>query len=301
MTAAGLARPAGWRLWWMAARPRTLSLSVAPVLAGSALAVALGHPFHPGPTTLALAGAVLIQMGTNLHNDFADALRGGDGADRVGPPRVTGLGWVAPGQVHTAALLCFAVAALIGLLLVAMGGWPILALGVASLTAAWGYSGGPRPISATPLGEAFVVAFFGIGAVAGTVWLQVGALPPSALTLGVIMGLPAAAVLMVNNYRDAASDRRTGRRTLAITLGPATSRTVYGGLMLLPFALLFSLPEGAGAGVLALPLAVACIRAIHRHAEGAALNRLLAGTAQCQLLMALTCALGMLISHGIGG
>lgn len=290
-------RPTGWRLWWLASRPRTLSMSVAPVLAGTSLAVALGYPIQWLPAVLALAGAVLIQIGTNLHNDYADAVHGADGPDRIGPPRVTGLGWVAPVRVHAAAWSCFMLAALVGLALVALGGWPILALGMASLTAAWGYSGGPRPISASPWGELFVIAFFGIGAVGGTVWLQAGALVPAALALGVALGLPAAAVLLVNNCRDADSDRRNGRRTLAIVLGPRSSLGLYALLMLAPFGLLAALPAGAWGGFLALPVALSCIRALYQRPAGVALNRLLAGTAQCQLLMAAAAGIGMLASH----
>lgn len=288
--------PSGWRLWWLAARPRTLTMSVAPVLAGTALAVALDHPFQPGPMAAALLGATLIQTGTNLHNDVADAMRGGDGALRTGPPRVTALGWVSPRRVQAAALLCFGLAALVGILLAAMGGWPILALGMMSLLAGWAYSGGPRPISYSPLGEVFVIAFFGIGAVAGSAWLQAPAVPVSALLLGVAIGLPAAAVLMANNYRDAESDRLVGRRTLAIVLGPAASRTAYTLFMLAPFALLTVLPAGAWAGLLALPLALACIRAFHGEAPGPAFNRILATTARCQLVLAITCAIGMAVA-----
>ncbi len=289
-------RPSGWRLWWLAARPRTLTLSVAPVLAGAALAVGLGAAFRPAPMVAALAGAVLIQVGTNLHNDVADALKGGDLPSRTGPPRVTALGWASAAQVRTAALLCFALAALVGGFLVLVGGWPIAALGAASLLAGWAYSAGPWPISYGPLGEAFVVAFFGVGAVAGTAWLQTPVPSAAAAVLGVVVGLPAAAVLMANNYRDAEPDRAAGRRTLAILLGPAASRVVYAALMLLPFPLLASLPPGAWAGLLALPLAVACIRDFARQPPGPAFNRILAATARCQLVLAAACGIGLVVA-----
>ncbi len=289
-------RPTGWRLWWLAARPRTLTLSVAPVLAGAALAFGLGHAFRPAPLAAALAGAVLIQVGTNLHNDVADALKGGDLPSRTGPPRITALGWAPAAQVRAAALLCFALAALVGVFLVRLGGWPIAALGAASLLAGWAYSAGPRPISYGPLGEAFVVVFFGIGAVAGTAWLQAAGLTAAAVVLGVAIGLPAAAVLMANNYRDAESDRAVGRRTLAIVLGPAASRAVYAALMLLPFPLLALLPPGAWAGLLALPPALACVRDAYRQPPGPAFNRILAATARCQLVLAAACGLGLVVA-----
>ncbi|MDA8229931.1 MAG: 1,4-dihydroxy-2-naphthoate octaprenyltransferase [Magnetospirillum sp.] len=288
-------RPTGWWLWVMAARPKTLTIAVAPVLAGSALAVALGQAFRPGPMVAALAGAILIQAGTNLHNDVADALGGGDRPLRPGPPRITALGWAPPGRVRAAAFLCFGLAAVVGLYLAVVGGWPIVALGLLSLLAGWAYSGGPMPISHTMLGEVFVLAFFGIGAVAGSAWLQGLPADWNALVLGLAIGFPAAAVLTVNNYRDAEADRLAGRHTLAMRIGPAASRHVYGALMLLPFALLPLLPPGASAGVLALPLAVLCIRDFRRLPPGPAFNRILAATARTQLALAASTSLGMLV------
>lgn len=286
--------PAGWRLWLAAVRPRTLTLAVAPVVAGTALALAEGHDLRPLPLALALAGAVLIQVGTNLYNDVADTLRGGDRPGRVGPPRVTAQGWASPLQVRRAAAVSFALAAAVGSALVWLGGWPIAVLGALSLAAGWSYSCGPVPISYTPFGEVMVVLFFGLGAVGGTAWLQAGRLPAAVLPLGLALGLPAAAVLMANNYRDAAADRLAGRRTLAIVLGPAASRALYAALMLLPFALSAALPRGAWAGLLALPAAVACILDVRSRPAGAEFNRILAATARVQLLFAVATGMGMI-------
>src|SRR5664279_770027 len=194
--------------WLMAARPRTLSLSITPVAVGTALAWAVDSQIH-GPAVLAaLLGSMCIQLGTNLHNDAVDSERGGDGPDRVGPPRVTALGLLSGRNVKRGAAACFALAALMGLYLVAVGGWPILLLGMLSIASGWAYTGGPLPIAYTPLGELFVIAFFGVGAVGGTYWLCAGTLTLAPVLAGLAVGCFAAGVLMVNNFRDAAADAR---------------------------------------------------------------------------------------------
>ncbi len=290
--------PTGWRLWWLAVRPKTLSLAVAPVVAGAAMAWQQDHIFHPLRLATVLIAALLIQAGTNLHNDVADTVNGTDRHPRFGPARVTAQGWALPCQVRRAAWIAFALAALAGLALVAWGGWPILAVGLASLAAGWAYSSGPRPIATTPWGEVFVVAFFGLAAVAGSAWLQESHALAATLPLGLAMGLPAAAVLMANNYRDVESDRLAGRHTLAIVLGGAGSRWVYGALMLLPFVLLALpiMPEGAWGGLIALPLALKEIAAFWRETPGPAFNRILAGTARCQLALAMAASVGLVVA-----
>lgn len=285
----------GVRLWMMAARPRTLTLAATPVVVGLALAWAqgAGNAWVGG---LILVTALLIQAGTNLLNDAADHLRGGDGPDRVGPPRVTALGLVAPDTVVRMATLTFGLAVVGGAALVAIGGWPIALLGALSVMCGWGYSAGPRPLSATPLGELFVIAFFGVAAVAGTVYLMTGGLDPAALGAGLALGLFAAAVLMVNNTRDRISDRAVGRRTLSVLLAPRTNRLVYTGLMLAPFALPAALPlPGAPWMALgALPAALALVHRFWREAPGPGYNRLLAWTALTQALYGLLLAMGIL-------
>jgi 1,4-dihydroxy-2-naphthoate octaprenyltransferase len=287
--------PAGWRLWWVAIRPRTLTIAVAPVLAGTALAVADTGRLDLAPMAAALFGAVAIQAGTNLYNDVGDALRGGDQPLRQGPPRLTALGWASPARVRRAALIAFGLAALAGLYLAAVGGWPILALGAASLVAGWAYSGGPWPIAYTPLGEVFVIAFFGVGAVSGSYWLQAHALSPAAMISGAALGLVAAAVLLANNYRDMEADRLAGRRTLAIRMGCEPSKALYAVLLLLPFALLAS-PIGPGYGwiaLLALPLALRLIRRFVTEARGPAFNLILGHTARLELVVAALIAVGV--------
>ena len=291
-----LSPPTGIRLWWLAIRPKTLTISISPVAAGTALALWQGHTFQPAPMLAALAGAMLIQAGTNLHNDEADALN--DTPQRQGPARATASGWASPRQVRSAAFLCFTLAALVGLYLSITGGWPILMLGIFSLAAGWAYSGGPYPISHSPLGEVFVILFFGIGAVLGCAWLQ-GSVPDHhSLLLGLIIGLPAAAVLMANNYRDSKPDQQAGRRTLAIVIGPAASRILYGALILAPFPLLLTLPKASWGGLLALPLALSCLHNFTRQAPGPAFNTILAATARFQLAMAVLMAAGMVTQYG---
>lgn len=287
--------PTGWRLWLAAMRPRTLTIAVAPVLAGAGWAWAEFHVLRPLPLLVALLAALLIQAGTNLWNDLGDYLRGGDQPMRQGPPRVTALGWTTPERVRWAAQACFALAALAGLYLGWLGGWPIVALGAASLLAGWAYSGGPRPIAYTALGEVFVIAFFGLGAVAGTVWLMADGLSMRTLLVGAAIGLPAAGVLMANNYRDMEHDRLVGRRTLAIRLGFDGSKLAYAAFVLLPFPLLLIpvMPVGTWITVLAAPWAVRLLLAFAATPRGPAFNALLAGTARYQLVLAALLAAGV--------
>lgn len=291
----GMDTPTSFRLWLAGIRPRTLTIAVAPLPPAVALAARDGGHVAVPVVVVAVVAAVAIQAGTNLWNDMADGVAGGDRAGRQGPPRLIAMGWASPARVRRAALACFAIATLCGLYLATIGGWPIVALGLASLLAGWAYSCGPQPLSHIPLGELFVVAFFGIGAVAGMVWLLAGRVGPDALLLGAALGLPAAAVLHVNNTRDMVDDRAAGRRTLAIRLGRGGATWAYGAMMLAPFALL---PPVAGAwpGLLAAPEAVRLVYAFATNPPGSRFNALLGATARCQLAMALLAAAGMVLS-----
>jgi 1,4-dihydroxy-2-naphthoate octaprenyltransferase len=206
------------RIWLMAARPRTLPAAVAPVLVGTALA-GFDHRFRPLAFVAALLGAVFIQVGTNLSNDYSDARRGADTEDRLGPVRVTAGGLVPPRQVLIATYVSFGVAVLMGFYLVTVAGWALLLVGGASILAGVLYTGGPRPYGYEGLGEVFVFLFFGIVAVTGSYFVQVERLPWEAFALAVPVGLLAAAILVVNNVRDLETDRRAGKRTLAVRLG----------------------------------------------------------------------------------
>jgi 1,4-dihydroxy-2-naphthoate polyprenyltransferase len=285
--------------WIMAARPRTLGLSITPVAVGTALAWTTDRNFRGLVVLAALIGSVLIQVGTNLHNDALDSERGGDRSDRLGPLRVTAAGLLSAVAVKRGAIACFAAAALAGLYLVFVGGWPILLLGLLSIAAGLAYTGGPLPIAYTPFGEIFVVAFFGVGAVCGTYWLGTGHLGAAAIGASFVVGLPAGAVLMVNNHRDAEADKRIGRRTLAILAGPRTTIWIYASLMLLPFALLplvgSALPRGHfWPAFFALPPAVVLVWRCAREPRGRGLNRILAQTVQTQVLFSLLLCAGLL-------
>lgn len=292
-------RPAGWALWLTAARPRTLPLSAAPVLAALALAWREAGAFHPGAALAALAGAMLIQIGTNYYNDAADGERGADGPDRLGPRRATASGWASAAAVKRAAVAAFTGAAVAGAYLAWIGGWPILLLGCSSLAAGWAYTGGPRPIAYTALGEVFVLAFFGLAAACGTYWLQAGTVSPAAVALGTLLGLPAAAVLTVNNHRDRAADARAGRRTLAIRLGRGGTIRLYAALLLGAFAMVpalavFSGDDGVLAALIVSPFAFALIQRMRAEPPGPGLNGLLAQTAQFQALLAAALCAGLL-------
>lgn len=213
--------------WLDGARPQTLVLSMTPVAVGVIYAHVIYGDIEAIPIIAALTAAILIQITTNLANDAADGGHGADAAKRLGPPRLVGSGAKSARQVWGGAVATSILAFACGAIAVAYGGLPIAAIGLASLLAAWGYSYGPWPISASPLGELFVVAFFGVVATAGTVWLAVHRIDATALLVGAVIGLPAAAVLTVNNHRDRAQDQAAGRRTLAILLGPSATVWLY--------------------------------------------------------------------------
>jgi 1,4-dihydroxy-2-naphthoate octaprenyltransferase len=285
------------RAWAIASRPHTLTIGVSPVLVGGALAWAETGHVDFLLLLLTLLGALLMQVGTNLDNDVSDFQRGTDRAGRIGLPRATALGLLTTHQVRSASRACFALATAIGLLLAWHGGWPILLAGIASAAAALAYSGGPRPISYTPFGDFVVWLFFGLVAVGGTYYLQTLSLSPGALVAATMVGLPATAVLVVNNYRDLDPDTQVGKRTLAVCLGRTFSRWEYAVLMLAPFGLLGLLTPQTPAGIarliplLALPMAIGLVRHFWREAPGSSFNPLLARTAKFQVLFSvLLCA-----------
>lgn len=287
------ARPSALQAWIAAARPRTLTIAAVPVLVGAALARAETAQFEPVVTVAALVAAVLIQVGTNMQNDLGDYERGADATERLGPPRVTSMGWIAPGDMRLGVALAFGLACLVGSYLAWRGGWPILVAGLASIAAGIAYTSGPRPIAYTGLGELFVLVFFGIVAVCGTYYLEAFRLSWSAATAGMMIGMLAAAILVVNNYRDIESDRRVGKHTLAACFGRKFARAEYAFLVVAPFALLPAL--GALQGLrpsamlpfAALPWAILLARRIGSAPPGRWLNRLLGQTAGLQLGFAL--------------
>lgn len=296
------------KYWFLAIRPKTLTIALVPVLVGSTLGW-----LHSGQLSWTVLGAtllaaVLIQAGTNLHNDAADFERGADRiGTRLGPPRVTAAGWLSAAQVRRGAGISFALAMLLGGYLIWVGGWPILTVGLASIAAGVAYTGGPRPVAYSGLGELFVWLFFGLVAVSGSYYLQTGGLSWAAVLTGALVGMPAAAVLVVNNYRDLDTDRQAGKNTLAVRLGRRASQLEYALLMLLPFGLLPLLyPLGGGFGWLlpwlALPWAVKLVGRFKREAPGPVFNQLLAATARFQLSFGLLLCLGLVgAQSGLGG
>ena len=299
----GTAAGSGLRIWMMAARLRTLPAAIAPVLVGTALA-GLGHVFHPLRFAAALVGAIFIQVGTNLSNDYSDARRGADSEDRLGPVRVTAGGLVPPKQVLIATYVSFGVAVLAGTYLIAVAGWELLLVGAASILAGVLYTGGPRPYGYEGLGELFVFLFFGVVAVAGSFFVQVKHLQWEAFALSVPVGLLASAILVVNNVRDIDTDGRAGKRTLAVRLGRERTRTLYAVMVYLPYAcVLVTWLAGSDFKFwllltwLTIPLAIRLVRTVDRHTDGPTLNGALAGTGQLQLLFCVLLSAGLLLSR----
>ncbi len=297
-----VAAPSGLRIWVTAARLRTLPAAIAPVLVGTALAGYL-HVFHPLRFLAALIGAIFIQVGTNLSNDYSDARRGADAEDRLGPVRVTAGGLVPPRQVLLATYISFGVAVLAGAYLIAVAGWELLLVGAASILAGVLYTGGPRPYGYEGLGELFVFLFFGIVAVAGSFFVQVKHLNWEAFALAVPVGLLAAGILVVNNVRDIDTDRRAGKRTLAVRLGRTRIRTlfasiVYAAYLLAPVTWVFGpLKPWVLLAWLTLPLAARVVRTVRNHTDGLSLNAALAQTGILQLSFCVLLSAGLLLSR----
>jgi 1,4-dihydroxy-2-naphthoate octaprenyltransferase len=295
-------KASGVRIWVMAARLRTLPAAVAPVLVGTAWAGYL-HIFHPLRFIAALIGAILIQVGTNLSNDYSDARRGADTEERIGPVRVTAGGLVPPRQVLMATYLTFGLAVLVGVYLIVVAGWQLLIIGVASILAGVLYTGGPRPYGYEGLGEVFVFIFFGIVAVVGSYFVEVRHYDWQAFALSVPVGLLASAIIVVNNTRDIDTDRRAGKRTLAVRLGPKRIRTLFAAMVYLayPLALVVWLLGTARAWLLlpwlTLPLAVPLVRRVRAHRDGPTLNQALAGAGQLELAFCLLLSAGLLLSR----
>jgi 1,4-dihydroxy-2-naphthoate octaprenyltransferase len=290
VTAATLpARPTGFRVWLLAARPATLPAAVVPVIVGTAAA----REFHLGPFLGALLASLLIQIGTNLANDVFDFLRGADTQERLGPPRVTQTGLATPSQVKRATYLTFGLAALIGVYLIFVGGWPILLIGVLSILAGLLYTGGPWPYAYHALGDVLCFIFFGLLAVIGSAYLQSLSITALAIWAAIPTGCLVTDILVVNNLRDIATDLKTGKRTLAVVLGERGTRIEYLVLLLMAYAVplvlwltgltttwFWLLPY------LSLPLAIWLVRYVFR-TTGKPLNIALKRTGQLHLLFGL--------------
>jgi 1,4-dihydroxy-2-naphthoate octaprenyltransferase len=284
------------REWLAGTRPRTLPAAVVPVLIGSG--VALGYSrFSWWRALLALVVALALQVGVNFANDYSDGVRGSD-AKRVGPVRLVAAGLAPPRQVLSAAFSCFFVAGAAGLALVAVTAWWLVAVGFACVAAAWFYTGGPRPYGYHGLGEVFVFAFFGVVAVAGTAYVQMDRFSWLGVAASVPAGLLACALLIVNNLRDIHGDTLAGKRTLAVRLGDARSRTAYAVTLLVPFlcaAVIAIYRPFTLLVVLAVPLAFVPVRSVQAGASGPALIKALGETGRVQLAFGLMFAIGLAI------
>lgn len=296
MSAALSAPRSALSAWLLATRPKTLVAGVVPVAVGSALALRDGA-FVAWVAGAALVGALLIQVGTNFANDYYDHLRGADTADRLGPPRATQQGWLAPRAVLAGAAVCFAAAMLVGVWLVIAGGLPLLVVGLLSIAAGYAYTGGPWPLGYHGLGDAFVLVFFGLVAVGGTYFAQAHHLTAPVLVAGVAVGALGVALLAVNNVRDQRTDAAAGKRTLVVRFGAGFGKAEYVAMLalaaLVPVVLwLAGRPAWVLLPLAAAPLAVAPLRVLFTR-TGAALNEALAGTARLQLAYGVLLAVGL--------
>jgi 1,4-dihydroxy-2-naphthoate polyprenyltransferase len=289
------------RLWLVAARPRTLPAAVAPVLVGTALAASEGF-FRPLAFVAALVGSVFIQIGTNLSNDYSDARRGADTEDRLGPVRVTSGGLMPPRRVLVGTWVAFGVAVAAGAYLVAVAGWELVLVGAVSILAGVLYTGGPRPYGYEGLGELFVFLFFGVVAVAGSYFVQTERLEWEAFALSVPVGLLAAAILVVNNVRDIDTDRRAGKRTLAVKLGRPGVRKLFVAVLVVAFLSPVAIWLGGGLSAWILislataPLAVPLARTVLTRVDGPSLNAALGRSGALLALFSLLLAAGVLAS-----
>jgi 1,4-dihydroxy-2-naphthoate octaprenyltransferase len=293
-------KPSGWRIWWLAARPRTWPAAIVPVLVGSAIAARSGQ-FQALPFLAALLASLLIQIGTNYANDLFDYLKGAD-RQRQGPTRVVQNGLVTPRQMRNAVILVFGSAALLGVYLIFVGGWPIALIGLLSILAGIGYTGGPYPLAYHGLGDLFAFLFFGVIAVMGTTYIFIHEFTALAFIASLPVALLVTAIIIVNNLRDIPTDTAVGKRTFAVMIGDRNTRHEYTlcvlGAYLFPIALA-ALSGSIGWWWLpffTLPLAIQLVRTVLQGRSGPLLNRTLGQTAQLHLWFGIALALGILVS-----
>lgn len=288
------------KAWALAARPKTLAAGVVPVLVGTAVAWMEGS-VHWGAASAAAVCSILIQIATNLANDYFDAKKGADTADRLGPDRAVQQGWISPKAMLAGTALALGLAFLLGIYLIALGGPVIAVIGIVSLVAAVAYTGGPYPLAYLGLGDLFVFLFFGLAAVVGTTWVQALSAPPAAWIGGAATGLLATAILVVNNLRDRGTDAIAGKRTLAVRFGPTFARNEHAFTIVAPFVVVSGAAVAglvpmawAGFSLLCLPLAVHEIRSV-RAKDGRALNPHLGGAARLEVCFGLALVAGSIL------
>lgn len=294
------ARPGRLQAWRMAARLPTLTAAAAPVAVGTAAAVR-DDAFAPLPALAALFGALCLQVGANFANDVFDHERGADTPDRLGPPRASQLGLLTPRELKAGMAASFGMAFVVGIYLAWVGGWPIVAVGLASVVAAVIYTGGPWPVGYHALGDLFTFVFFGLVAVMGTYYVQAGEPTWFSFWAAVPVGATVTMILVVNNLRDIPTDRRTGKVTLGVVLGDRGTRWWFAALL----AAALAVPAGAtvtgdaplgaaaaaAAGVLAWPI----LRQVLGGTSGRDLNPVLKATARFALWHALLWAAAIAI------
>ncbi len=306
-------RPSTLSVWVHAARPHTLPAAVAGVAVGLGAGLAVGAPFRADTALGCVLVALLLQVVANFANDLSDFRRGADTPDRQGPVRVAAAGLVTERQLEVAIAITIGLAGLVGLWLVAVGGWVLLALGALAIVAALAYTGGPFPYGYRALGEVFVFVFFGLVAVAGTAYLQALRFDALFLVVAIPPGALVTAILVVNNLRDIPTDAAAGKRTLAVVLGRHRTQGEFGALLGVAYfvpALLFLAwlagwtPSGGPAPltpfvllpILTLPMTTKPLRTVRGFVEPRELNPVLKGTARLSLAFSLLFALGLALS-----
>ena len=294
-------KPSLFQIWMLAIRPRTLPAAASGVVMGSALAWRDGS-FQLLPALAALCVALLLQIGSNVANDVFDFERGADTAERQGPTRVTQAGLLTPEQVKRGMWVIFGLAALCGLYLASLRGWTVILIGLAAILSAIAYTGGPFPLGYYGLGDLFVFVFFGLAAVAGTYFVQVGSVSAAAWWMAVPVGLVVTAILVVNNLRDLENDRKAGKHTLAVMLGAQGARAEYVlclviAYLLLPILIFMKIiPVFTLLAWLSLPIAYKSTRTVFTQ-QGKPLNAALAGTGQTALMYSVLFWLGLILTR----
>jgi len=290
-------RPGSLAAWVLASRPKTLSAASVPVLVGTAAASLRGQ-VRWGAALAALLGSLLLQIGANFANDVFDYEKGADTAARLGPTRAVQSGLLSPRAMRRGMLVVFALALALGLYLTQVAGPIILLIGTAAIASAIAYTGGPYPLGYNGLGDVFVFIFFGLVAVCGTAYVEIGHVPGISIACAVPVGALSTAILVVNNLRDRVTDQLVGKRTLAVRFGRSFALTQYRLLIAMSYLtpLALALSRSAGPEVLlplvSLPLALRTLRAVAQ-SEGRALNALLAATAKLLLIFGILFAVGL--------
>jgi 1,4-dihydroxy-2-naphthoate octaprenyltransferase len=300
MSATVTRQPSAIQAWMLAIRPKTLPAGAVPIVLASAIAYADGA-FKLLPALIALICALGIQIATNFINEIYDFRKGADTADRLGPTRTVAAGIISERTMTRVSAALAASVFLLGLYLVAIGGWPIFLIGVLSLIFAWAYTGGPFPIAYSGLGDVFVFIFFGLVAVGGTYYVQALTIPLPVLVAAAAPGALSVNILLVNNIRDIETDRKVGKMTLPARIGAPAARGIYVFLMVLAYAVpLYMVGIGYSLWclltLLSIPIAVDMVRKLYR-SEGRELNQVLAGTGKVLTVHGALFSAGLIIQH----